>query len=755
VGGRWKIGKPLAPWPEEPLDTRTLGALGFHILAPTNALSLLLGCSRCESRTCPSRITHGGELEPTWLADRQSFIAIHTPLLYLVHPGLPVLSRRVSFGLCEHQEATSSCAYPVRMMSAAPSPARARPERLPVNPRRNKVPAESRKRVVKACNGCNVRRAKCSGNQPCDRCRKAARECIYPETEQTITIKRNEYEALLRGQTNFERRQSASSSGNDHSNRSDQQSYDTSHSADRSGFSNSECPSIEPDTPREGRILEDPHGTVRYLGESSGATFLNHLREFMATVFPVAFDASHTATQPTDTRFIAALGRYQTHDSRPLLTNSADALPSPSRVEATRMLRELSHRTRDGPFTSVSGGLYYWGDINELLAQYDSYSTLQAVESKCMLALINAMFAIACQLNPDCAPQWETSGGQVFFARARGLIGNPLDVASLAEANVLTVLGFFLLNSNRRDASYMYISIAMHIYLVHGVHRGWSIDEDGKRKFWDAYNLDRWLSCIMGRPAIVSDEAIKLDAPRDTPGLPPADGLRAHIELSRVTHYIAANVYGVSKHTAEPRSTALCVHKTLHMLKQWELELPPALRYRSDILNQDRAVFDLQVAANHLKVLAVRSWLFDSVKNDTMSICLRGHREPDVLHQEEIALAIEAARQTININRQLQQHSNETHLVHTVIHHIFNAALALELHRILSPLDSAADREAISFVTNILSNQLGGNKPFATDCAGVLVDLACMVNKLRERADNTFVAHNGNHSQCGPSMWRN
>ncbi|ETN37454.1 uncharacterized protein HMPREF1541_08445 [Cyphellophora europaea CBS 101466] len=488
----------------------------------------------------------------------------------------------------------------------------------------------------------------------------------------------------------------------------------------------------EPDAPREGRILLDAYGQSRYLGESSGATFLNHIREYMATVFPIAFNTAWPITQATDTKFISALGHYQTHDSRPLLVSSPDHL-MPSIEQAKRMLSELSHWTRNGSHTAISGGIFYWANTESLLAEYELHlADPRSSELSRNLALINAAFAVACQFNPDCAPEWDAGDGQTFFARARALVGNPLDIASLSDAPVLTLLGFYLVNSYRRDAAYMYISVALHILIVHGVHRAWSIDEDGKRKFWDVYNLDRWLSCTMGRPVMVVEESIQLDVPRPAPGLPQPDGLRAHVELSKITHYIAANVYGVSKHIAEPHSTALCIHRALSMLKSWEYDLPDSLRYVERSNDQDHAAYDLQMAANHLKILAVRAWLFDSVKRATANLCLRGRRDDtESAHHNEIDLAVAAARQTIVILRHLVEIRKPNNLVHTSIHHIFNAALTLELYQILCVSDHTPDRESIHYIISLLEIQNGSNKPFAKDCAGVLSDLASMMVKLR------------------------
>ena len=193
------------------------------------------------------------------------------------------------------------------------------------------------------------------------------------------------------------------------------------------------------------------------------------------------------------------------------------------------------------PPTVESGGLFYYYNIDELVSQYQAYvadpSGGQAAQN---MAVTNAAFAVACQFNPSCSPDWERSGGQTFFARARDLIGNPLDVSTINDAAVLALLGFYLLNSNRRDAAYIYVSVAMHILVVHGVHRGWMIEEDGKRLFWTLYNLDRWLAKLMGRPAMIDDASIKLDLPREARGMPSPKGLCAHIELSRISHYIVS-----------------------------------------------------------------------------------------------------------------------------------------------------------------------------------------------------------------------
>ncbi|KAI8217563.1 putative transcriptional regulatory protein, partial [Colletotrichum sp. SAR 10_96] len=276
-----------------------------------------------------------------------------------------------------------------------------------------------------------------------------------------------------------------------------------------------------------GRMLSDPDGRSRFLGETSGATFLDYLKEFMSTVFPLAFNKPWLSPSANNgSTFLASLGRYQTYDSRPIYEMSnVDPLVLPPRSDMTVMLEDLRYFIQDGNGTFPCGGIYWWGDLGSVPvdpnpASFPPGTSRQEMLDKYRhLAFYHTAFAVACQANtmPDRMPKPEDLS-QILFSRARGLLGNPLDITSwtISDVAVLALMGFYLIEMNRRDAAYMYVSNAMHISMMHGAHRGW-VDERGKRVFWTLYILDRWLSCLMGRPPTIMDDAVRVPLPSDAP----------------------------------------------------------------------------------------------------------------------------------------------------------------------------------------------------------------------------------------------
>ena len=266
----------------------------------------------------------------------------------------------------------------------------------------------------------------------------------------------------------------------------------------------------------EGRLLRDNDGTSRFLGETSGATFLDYLKQFMMKLVPLTFQAD----SEDGSSFVLSIGQYQTFDSRPLPKPDVDPLWIPYRSDMSLMLEELRFHIQDGSSHFPSGGIYWWGDLTNLPIPPANSASLTAMttnDTSRHLAFHHVCFALASSINPVSFRHSDKHSGEAYFERARKLLGNPLDTVrfTLSDVPVLTLMGFYLIELNRRDAAYMYVSLAVHIAIIHGAFRSCR-DEANKRAFWTLYVMERWLSVLMGRPSTLADEAIRLALPVET-----------------------------------------------------------------------------------------------------------------------------------------------------------------------------------------------------------------------------------------------
>lgn len=87
----------------------------------------------------------------------------------------------------------------------------------------------------------------------------------------------------------------------------------------------------------------------------------------------------------------------------------------------------------------------------------------------------------------------------------------------------------------------------------------------------------------------------------DLRGLPPAAGLRAHVELARISGYIVCNTYRVAPWEHQMTTTSARIDTALSWLSSWLLKLPLELRMRDDQLNNDRASLELHMLYNQVQ----------------------------------------------------------------------------------------------------------------------------------------------------------
>ncbi|KAM7185715.1 Fungal specific transcription factor domain containing protein [Rhypophila sp. PSN 637] len=428
-------------------------------------------------------------------------------------------------------------------------------ERLPVNPRRTKVAPDQRKRVAKACNRCNQKRIKCSGDRPCRQCANSSRECRYPPPVQKVTIAHSDLvefqatrrrynaqasrlkllESLLQEKgiplPPVERVQSPPPDMGDVGALSPtgySPPGDVTMSDVMDGMS--ELAEVQED---KGKLLTDNDGTERFLGETSGANYMDACKSFIVISHHILCGNSSISS---NSAFLASTGRYQTFDSRPLNLPPVDPLVLPPAAEIAAMLADISTYIQDGNGSFGSGGIFYWPwkDLASI-----SPSPPGSKTGNRHLALYHVGFALASLLKGRPSEQ--------HFARAVALLGNPLDVGlhslSFDDVPALALMALYLVENNRRDHAYKYIRIAITISIEYGAH--WDkhavnspAEESRRRTFWTVYILERWLSCLMGRPSSIAEEAVNLPVPEQVPGMPSPVGLLANIRLAKISHMI-------------------------------------------------------------------------------------------------------------------------------------------------------------------------------------------------------------------------
>ncbi|KAK3315747.1 fungal-specific transcription factor domain-containing protein [Apodospora peruviana] len=614
--------------------------------------------------------------------------------------------------------------------------------RLPVNPRRKKVAPEQRKRVATACNSCNVRRIKCSGDRPCRQCTSASRDCVYPPPVEKVSLPKSELDELLAMRRRYDYLEQLLKRNN----------IPLSHVAPSPGPSSPQGPGspsasspvddvamVDVEMPQErehGKLLTDNDGTERYLGETSGANYLDAIREFVVI--------THRKLQrplSSTEGFLASRGRYQTFDSRPLDLPAVDPLLLPSTAEMTQMLSNLSLYIQDGNGSFPCGGLFFWPfkDVGSISAESVPTSSSGGPATKTattrQLAMYHMGFAFASLIGGQPSEQ--------FFSRARRLLGNPLDITlyTLDDVPALALMTLYLVENNRRDAAYMCISNAVHVSIMHGIHRSPAFSEERRRTFWTVYILDRWLSCLMGRPPTIPDDAITLPMPEETPGMPSPVGLYWHVQLSRISDYIVTRSYQGQQHDYPERA--------IQLLADWEAELPPELRLPTqpikadanigkeydqagcvDYLGNDRARCSLHMSFYQLAILTVRPAFLAAVKKLAAERWIN-HRSLAIENHPQVQWfrwCADAARNNLLIGEYIKSHWNK--LLVTDLHHIFNAAVVLLLHRISFLNWRTSDLSLLAEAKRVFEEEAASGNGYAKDCVSVLTDLYNLVEGL-------------------------
>lgn len=268
----------------------------------------------------------------------------------------------------------------------------------------------------------------------------------------------------------------------------------------------------------EGSLLQDRDGTKRWLGGTSGATFLDNLKKFMSTLKSSLGYVGSTA----GFTFLASRGQYQTSDSRHLALPTEhlqSPAPQPTLDDAfIRISLEKVETLLQGSATSppTSGGIQYFGDFSVQSWQ----QARDNPEQHRGTAFYQAAFALGTvYLSTEANSRKDGSLGETFFAEAGKILGDSNNVPqyNIQDVPTLALMAMYMTEMNRRDNSYMYLSSAMSLCCMFGGLNGRLGAEREIRMVWTLFCMTRDASSVMGRPPLYPDEAFQLPMPSPAP----------------------------------------------------------------------------------------------------------------------------------------------------------------------------------------------------------------------------------------------
>ncbi|CAH0028391.1 unnamed protein product [Clonostachys rhizophaga] len=450
---------------------------------------------------------------------------------------------------------------------------------------------KERVRVSRACDLCKKKKIRCSGTQPCDLCTKDSLTCTfnapYSRGKRRTTSRAAASRPLIGAASSDITGTSASLDGSLPESITD----DNSHVIDvnESGLSDQPIPSLFA-SPEIGASDRQGH----FLNESSGLSFLLRLQRRLK--------GDNNNASPTS---LFTLG----DPALPRFNSAAFTLPPHALVSIYFELSSAGYRFLHRPTVELwVSQIYEHGQI--LGAHWQS------------------KFAVVLSI-------------LTYFQAAEHQLALETEPASLFSAQALLGCCFYVLTRSRLNHCWSLFGTTSRLMLALGFHRrdlklgrgpGAQVDhldhESRKRLFWCAYNLDKTLSTILGRPCALQDCDIDQDLPNvvDDQDLSPtsivvAESDNMHVmlgtihnqKLGRILSKVLSSLYGLASLSQDRRYRIM---RDLGAdVDAWRQSLPAFLnaeRVDSRLLKPlfQRQSNLLSLAAGHAEILIYRPCLF-------------------------------------------------------------------------------------------------------------------------------------------------
>ncbi|RJE20242.1 Transcription factor [Aspergillus sclerotialis] len=296
-----------------------------------------------------------------------------------------------------------------------------------------------------------------------------------------------------------------------------------------------------------------------------------------------------------------------------------------------------------------------------------------------------------------------------LFCTAMELTDSEVGFPRLESAQARLFQVIYLLQTSRMNKAWYTFGAAYQIISTLGLHRRRGRQQTlcvrgnpkyislqcGRRVFWVAYTIDKYLSVVSGRPRLLHDDEVDQIFPDSVndedmmtpeyPGWEPSeechvDSLIFHAKIARIISRISCEVY--YNDNRNPHDRVESAHRLVEELHAWRNSLPPhlgAMKPSTLIPTFRREATALSLAYSHALIHVNRPFLLPDVDMASDSIRV----------QERVDECISAAKQALSL---VDNMAKDPNLFHSFwwTHYVTFCALAViyiwKIHK--SPAES-------------------------------------------------------------------
>lgn len=294
-----------------------------------------------------------------------------------------------------------------------------------------------------------------------------------------------------------------------------------------------------------------------------------------------------------------------------------------------------------------------------------------------------------------------------YFVQVLQILPDIYEEGSILFVEVLSLVGYYMQNLNRRDAAFLYIGLALRMAISLSLHQEVSdgmleLDaaerEHRRRAWWSIYSMDRILCVKSGNPITIADADIGVSLPsqlRETESDASAATVLSHYTcLSRILGKIMEGIYRKSRKSGS--SLVASVQSIMNDLKSWHRDLPKELHVDFDRLEKHKSRESVSIflhyyqcvnmTARPLLYYVVQRRLEDMVNNAAKPDWKDGLDDTTIMVIER---CIAAARSSVTMLTAAAKHNLVATYGFMDGEHAFSAALVLVMINVAFPYDAA------------------------------------------------------------------